>query len=61
MSGIFDIDLEIAQTAARREHSSRHAEQPADVIELMALGEHDAAAKIGTSGVRLPIILVGVC
>ena len=61
MGGVFDVDLEIAQMATRREHATRHAEQPADVIELVALGEHDAAAKIRTSGVRLPVILVRMC
>src|SRR6185503_1166245 len=61
MGGVFDVDLEIAQTSARREYATRHAEQPADVIELVALGEHDAAAKIRASGIRLPVILVRVC
>ena len=56
--GVLDVDLEAAQPAADSEDPTGEAEQPLDVIELVDLGQHHAAAEIASGRVRLAVVLV---
>src|SRR5439155_9033769 len=58
--GVFDVDVEVAPMAAESVDAARQAEEGIEVVELVNLGEDDAAAEVGASGVHNAVVLVWV-